>query len=122
MEFKFRSPVRIKKAIGRILRPDGTASQAEFFEGTTGMVIRHDPQKGGYLIVLHCPEISAAMGETITAYFSEHELEPLEETVKEFQDRVGTDGAAHFQNAEAGVSGYQATRVKHNRAKRLGDA
>lgn len=123
MEFKFRAPVKIKKALGRILRPDGTASQAEFFEGSTGLVIRHDPQKGGYLIVLNCPEISAAMGETITAYFSEHELEPIEQTPQEEAREVGLAAGLPWEYpAEPGTTGYGVTRAKNNRAKRLGDA
>ena len=128
MDFKFRSKVRVKKAIGKILRPDGTASQAEFFEGSTGSVIRHDPQKGGYLIVLDCPEISAAMGETITAYFSEYELEPLDHpTDRSAHDLTAGTPAESLPgpfeyDGESGPMGYRAVRAKNNRAKRLGDA
>lgn len=75
MKFRFRARVQVKPFTGKILRPDGSGSQSEFFQGTTGAVIRYDEAKGGYLVVLDCPEIKAAMGETITAYFSEHELE-----------------------------------------------
>ncbi len=78
MLFKFRARVRVKAHVSKLLKPDGSASQTEFFQGTTGAVIRHDDAKGGYLVVLDCPEIKAAMGETITAYFAERELEALE--------------------------------------------
>lgn len=79
MLYKFRTRVRIKapsKLITNLTLP-GVQSNAAFFEGTEGAVIRHDPDKGGYLVVLDCPEVKAAMGETITAYFGEAELEPL---------------------------------------------
>jgi hypothetical protein len=124
MEFKFRAKVKVKKAIGKILRPDGTASQAEFFDGTTGAVIRHDPVKGGYLVVLDCPEIAAAMGETITAYFSEHELEPLDYPLDKSAHEVGLAAGLPFEypSENTANTGYGAMRAKHNRAKRTGDA
>lgn len=131
MEYKFRSKVKVKKAIGKILRPDGSASQAEFFEGSTGSVIRHDPQKGGYLIVLDCPEISAAMGETITAYFSEYELEgldwPIDHSAHQPKMASGIPaeslpGPFEYNEPDQSLTGYGATRARHNRAKRLGDA
>lgn len=123
MDFKFRAKVKVKKAIGRILRPDGTASQAEFFEGSTGSVIRHDPQKGGYLIVLDCPEISAAMGETITAYFSEYELEPITLAAYALPD-AAKDGPFEYRTeSDNGITaGYMALKARANQKKRLGDA
>lgn len=123
MDYKFRAKVKIKKAIGKILRPDGSASQAEFFEGSDGIVLRHDPQKGGYLIVLNCPEVSAAMGETITAYFSEYELEPLDQSPEEQAHNAGINAGLPFEYpAESQITGYAAIRAKNNKAKRLGDA
>lgn len=123
MEFKFRAKVKIKKAIGKILRPDGSASQAEFFEGSDGIVLRHDPQKGGYLIVLNCPEVSAAMGETITAYFSEYELEPLDQSPEQQAAVAGINAGLPFEYpADTPLAGYSAMRAKNNKAKRLGDA
>ncbi len=75
MRFKFRDRVKVLAPTSKILRPDGHISQGEFFEGTTGTVIRHDPAKDGYLLVIDCPELSAIMGENITATFRDHELE-----------------------------------------------
>lgn len=126
MEFKFRDRVRVVKSSGIILKPDGTISQSAFFAGTTGAVIRHDDKKGGYLVVLDCPEISAAMGETITAYFSEKELEPAESIAFPLPDQA-RPGPFEYDTdlppgAQYGITGYQATKAKANRNKRLGDA
>lgn len=111
MEFKFRDRVKVKEAQSKILRPDSTVTQAGFFAGTEGIVIRHDPQKGGYLVVLDCPEVSSAMGETITAYFNEYELDPAPmHYTPEYQ--TGTPDP---------MTQYQITKAKNNRAKRLGD-
>jgi hypothetical protein len=78
MLFKFRAKVRILAPQSKILRPDGHVSQGEFFEGAIGTVIRYDPAKEGYLLVMDCPELSALMGENITASFKEYELQALE--------------------------------------------
>lgn len=75
MRFKFRDRVRVLAPKSKILRPDGHISQGEFFEGSIGTVIRYDPAKEGYLLVLDCPELSALMGENITATFREYELD-----------------------------------------------
>jgi hypothetical protein len=120
MEFKFRAKVKVKSSVGRILRPDGVTTQAVFFEGTEGIVIRHDPVKGGYLVVLHCPEVSAAMGETITAYFNANELEPIATAAA---SDVGLAAGLPFEYPnEAPLSGYAAQRARNNKAKRIADA
>ncbi len=125
MEFKFRDRVKVKEFQSSILRPDGVATQAGFFQGSEGIVIRHDPAKGGYLVVLDCPEVQAAMGETITAYFNEYELEPAPPLViPDPQYFVNRDVMTPYNptpfTAE-GLTPYQATKAKANRAKRLGD-
>lgn len=86
MQFKFRDRVRVVSQPSKIVRPDGHVSQGEFFEGAEGTVIRHDPQKEGYLLVMDCPELSALMGENITASFREYELE-LVHSVKEQREK-----------------------------------
>ncbi len=111
MDFKFRATVRVKPAVSKILRPDGVPSQAEFFEGSEGTVLRYDPVKGGYLLVLNCPEVAATMGETITAYFNEYELEPIQAL---------TPPRFVYEQTEA-LAPYQAVRAKNNRAKRMND-
>ncbi len=75
--FKFRTRVKVVNRSGLILRPDGVQTQSAFFEGVEGSVVRHDEAKGGYLVVIDCPEIKAAFGETITAYFLESELDEI---------------------------------------------
>lgn len=122
MDFKFRQRVKVKKAPGLILRPKGVPSQAEFFEGSEGIVIRHDPDKGGYLIVLDCPEVSSAMGETITAYFNDYELEqapPKPTGIAWPVPEHAQDGPFEYRSEP--MTGYQTTKAKANRAKRLGD-
>lgn len=115
MEFKFRAKVRVKSSVSKIIRPDGVASQAAFFAGSEGTIIRHDPQKGGYLIVLNCPEVAAAMGETITAYFNENELEAIEALSDGFGHLIPEDCIAR----PAIPTPYQMARAKNNRAKRI---
>lgn len=116
MQFKFRDRVKVKAFTSPILRPDATITQCEFFQGTEGIVIRHDPAKGGYLVVLDCPEVSSAMGETITAYFNEYELEPAPPLAMPDAYFVARDVMTPYN-----PTGYQATKAKANKAKRLGD-
>lgn len=78
MKFKFRDRVRVLYHGGVILSPDGSANQGEFFEGVPGYIIRYDPQKDGYLVLIDCPELKEIMGEFITASFRESELELVE--------------------------------------------
>ncbi len=122
MEFKFRDRVRVKPAISKLIRPDGVPSQSEFFSGSEGIVIRHDPAKGGYLIVLDCPEVSSAMGETITAYFNEYELEPAQPPSVQGAD-LGSfeflDNGDH--TLPRNRTQYENLKAKANRVKRLGD-
>ena len=77
---KFRTRVRIHHTPGKIIKPNQQQTQAEFFHGVEATVIRHDAETGkGYLCVLDCPEVKAAMGETITAYFYDTELQIIAE-------------------------------------------
>lgn len=124
MLFKFRDRVRVKPATSKLIRPDGVPSQSEFFAGSQGIIIRHDPAKGGYLIVLDCPEVSSAMGETITAYFNEYELEAFPQIAFPIPD-AAQHGPFEYpsENTEAtpNLTQWQITKAKNNRAKRLGD-
>lgn len=125
MEFKFRDRVRVKPMASKLLRPDGVPSQSEFFAGSEGIVIRHDPAKGGYLIVLDCPEVSSAMGETITAYFNEYELEAFPQIAFPVPDAAKPGPFEYSSETDPcppePLTQWQRTKAKANQVKRLGD-
>lgn len=102
----FRTRVRIKHTPTKIVRPSQQQTQTEFFQGVQGIVIRHDEETNkGYLVVIDCPEVKAAMGETITAYFYENELE-IVEPPPHLADIPITEVMA--QEAEKGDANYTA--------------